>query len=79
MESALMRVLARRDATLKSRDLDELVARELQITPEQNAIIHSGSRTEFSYRMAWIRTKAKKKGLIERDESSGAWRKVASS
>jgi restriction system protein len=41
------------------------VARELSLTPEQLNQIHSGSRTELEYRLAWARTNAKGRKLIE--------------
>jgi restriction system protein len=41
------------------------VARELSLIPEQLNQIHSGSRTELEYRLAWARTNAKSKNLIE--------------
>jgi|LauGreSuBDMM15SN_2_FD.fasta_scaffold114656_1 restriction endonuclease Mrr len=66
LESALLKVLREAGGPLKSNEIDEKVALELKLTPEQMAILHSGSRTEISYRLAWVRTKAKKKGLLER-------------
>ena len=66
LESALLKVLREAGGPLKSTEIDEKVALELKLTPEQMAIFHSGSRTEISYRLAWVRTKAKKKGLLER-------------
>ena len=36
----------------------------LKLTESQINQIHSGSRTELEYRLAWARTNAKKKGLI---------------
>jgi len=35
------------------------IAKELSLTPEQLKQIHSGSRTELEYRLAWARTNAK--------------------
>jgi len=66
LETALLKVLREAGVPLKSSEIDEKVAIELNLTPEQLAILHSGSRTEVSYRLAWVRTKAKKKGLLER-------------
>ena len=34
------------------------------LTPEVVNKIHSGSRTELEYKLAWARTLAKQKGLI---------------
>jgi hypothetical protein len=66
LESALLKVLREAGVPLKSTEIDEKVAIELKLTPGQLAILHSGSRTEIGYRLAWVRTKAKKKGLLER-------------
>ena len=66
LETALLKVLREAGVPLKSSEIDKKVAIELKLTPEQLAILHSGSRTEISYRLAWVRTKAKKKGLIEK-------------
>ena len=66
LESALLKVLKEAGGPLKSSEIDDKVAIELKLTPDQLAILHSGSRTEISYRLAWVRTKAKKKGLLER-------------
>jgi len=41
------------------------IAKELSLTPEQLKQIHSGSRTELEYRLAWARTNAKSRKLIE--------------
>jgi len=41
------------------------VARELSLSSEQFNQIHSGSRTELEYRLAWARTNAKGRKLIE--------------
>jgi len=66
LEAAVVKVLREAGVPLKSSEIDEKVVLELKLTPDQLALIHSGSRTEISYRLAWVRTKAKKKGLLER-------------
>ena len=40
-------------------EINDAVARLLDIPSSLLAEIHSGNRTEFQYRMAWARTKAK--------------------
>ena len=40
------------------------VIADLKLTESQINQIHSGTRTELEYRLAWARTNAKKKGLI---------------
>ena len=73
LQKALIEVLIDNPSGLGSKEIDEEVARKLSIDPSLLAIVHSGSRTEFAYRLAWARTKAKKRKLIRRDESSKKW------
>jgi len=40
------------------------VARVLMLDSDSLSLIHSGSRTEFEYRLAWARTNCKARGLI---------------
>jgi restriction system protein len=40
------------------------VIKAMSLTPEVSNKIHSGSRTELEYKLAWARTLAKQKGLI---------------
>ena len=44
--------------------IDQAVSNSLNIPSNLLAEIHSGARTEFQYRMAWARTKAKSEGKI---------------
>jgi len=48
-----------------NKTIDEAVAKELDIPQKLLSEIHSGKRTEFQYRMAWARTKAKTDGKID--------------
>jgi restriction system protein len=50
---------------LHNNEIRERVSRLLGLNAEQLKQIHSGSRTEFEYRLAWARTNAKSKGLID--------------
>ena len=77
LEAAVLKVLREAGIPLKSSEIDQKVALELKLTPDQLALIHSGSRTEISYRLAWVRTKAKKKGLLERLPSN-RWNLITS-
>ena len=43
--------------------LKQVIA-NLKLSESQVSQIHSGSRTELEYRLAWARTNAKRKGLI---------------
>jgi hypothetical protein len=73
LQKALIEVLVENPSGLGSKEIDVEVARKLTIDPSLLAIVHSGTRTEFAYRLAWARTKAKKRKLISRDESSKKW------
>jgi restriction system protein len=50
---------------LHNNEIRERVSRLLGLNTEQLKQIHSGSRTEFEYRLAWARTNARSKGLID--------------
>ena len=52
------------NAPATNLEINEAVARLLDIPAGLLAEIHSGNRTEFQYRMAWARTKAKSEGKI---------------
>jgi hypothetical protein len=55
----------RSDATEHSNfEINAAVASRLNIPEHLLKEIHSGNRTEFEYRMAWARTKAKSEGRI---------------
>ena len=73
LQKALIEVLIDNPSGLGSKEIDEEVARKLSIDQSLLAIVHSGTRTEFAYRLAWARTKAKKRKLIMRDEFSKKW------
>jgi len=49
---------------LSNKLIDDAVAKNLNIPQNLLSEIHSGKRTEFQYRMAWARTKAKSDGKI---------------
>jgi hypothetical protein len=66
LAESLLRVLARNPEGLTVSEIDGAVKQDLGISPELASQIRSGNRTEFQYRMAWCRTKAKKALLIER-------------
>lgn len=66
LTDSLLNVLARSPEGLTVREIDSAVIQDLGISPELADQIRSGNRTEFQYRMAWCRTKAKKASLIER-------------
>jgi restriction system protein len=47
------------------RDIESQVAQDLALHEDSMKVVHSGTRTEFQYRMAWARTKAKSLGYLE--------------
>jgi restriction endonuclease Mrr len=66
LRDALLRVLHDSPGGLSTKEIDSSVATNLHLSEEQLSVIRSGTRTEFAYRMAWERTHAKNKGLIEK-------------
>lgn len=77
LETAVIGILKESGRPLKSKEIDELVIKKLEISKDLIDVIHSGSRTEIAYRLAWVRTKAKKKGLLERLPTN-QWRLINS-
>jgi restriction endonuclease Mrr len=75
LRDALLKVLAGSPDGLTTPEIDKAVAAELNLSADQLALIRSGNRTEFAYRLAWERTHAKAKGLILRT-SSRTWKIV---
>lgn len=61
---AIIELLRISDGPKTSKEIDAAVAKDLNISKSDLEVLHSGSRTKFSYRMAWERTHAKNKGLI---------------
>jgi restriction endonuclease Mrr len=66
LKDALLEVLRESPEGLTTSQIDTQVAKKLQLSAEQLGVIRTGNRTEVSYRLAWERTHAKKKGLIEK-------------
>ena len=73
LQDALLAVLRENPEGLTTSQIDQLVAKKLELSAEQLSVIRSGNRTEVSYRLAWERTHAKKKGLIEKT-ATRTWR-----
>ena len=72
LSDAVIKTLNENDS-LTSREIDNNVSLILKITELQKAVPHSsgsGSRTEFHYRMAWVRTKLKNSNLINRNQDN---------
>jgi restriction endonuclease Mrr len=49
-----------------NKEIEKRVIESLDIPIHLQEQVHSGSRTELSYRLGWAKTKAKIDGLIER-------------
>ncbi len=72
LESAVLNVLEK-NPNISSAMMDSIVSDTLKLSEEVRQLIHSGNRTELAYRLAWARTRAKKKGLIVQDQSNRTW------
>jgi len=75
MFNPLLQALRELGGSGRNDELENEVARIMDLTDEQLEIIHDperSSRSEFSYRLAWTRTYLKKHGLIE-NSSRGVW------
>jgi restriction endonuclease Mrr len=55
--------------------IESYVIEKLSIPEALVQILHSGTRSELAYRLAWARTKAKSAGLIVK-AGNGNWRLV---
>ena len=75
LRDALLKVLADFPSGLTTQEIDQAVAKHLNLSEAQLGIIRSGNRTEFAYRLAWERTHAKANGLIVRI-ATRAWKIV---
>lgn len=53
---------------LHNKQISSLLSKQLAIPAPLLEAIHSGTRTEFDYRLAWTRTKAKNSGWIQSDK-----------
>jgi restriction system protein len=60
----LIKVLADAGRPLTNSEIETAIIEKLEIPSSLVSVIHSGSRTELQYRLAWARTKAKSLGKI---------------
>ena len=60
----LLEYLKKQAGPVNNSQINQAVAESLGIPEHLLTKIHSGTRTEFQYRMAWARTKAKVEGKI---------------
>lgn len=72
LEKALFEALKQLGGSANSKTLDQKIIEILNLPSDVIELIHSGNRTEISYRLAWIRSKVKKQGKLSRD-SKGNW------
>ena len=61
-----MKALKANGGSARTDEIDKFVSDDLKLSEEQLSQIRSGNRTEIQYRLAWVRTKAKCRGLIEK-------------
>jgi len=78
LETSVLNAIKEFGGSAKANEIDMFVIKALQLTQEQISQIHSGNRTEIQYRLAWVRTKAKNRGLIERG-AKNTWQLVKGS
>lgn len=64
MVTSLVDALRDLGGTASVADIEQTVARRLNLSPEQLGLPHDKSRSEFQYRLGWTRTYAKKDGLV---------------
>ncbi len=66
LEASVLKALKANGGSARTEEIDNFVIEDLKLSSEQLALIRSGNRTEIQYRLAWVRTKAKSRGLIEK-------------
>ena len=66
LETSLLKAIKANGGIARTDEIDKFVSEDLKLSAEQLAQIRSGNRTEIQYRLAWVRTKAKSRGLIEK-------------
>jgi restriction system protein len=78
LEAAVLNAIKEFGGAAKTNEIDAFVIKALELTQEQISQIRSGNRTEIQYRLAWVRTKAKNRGLIEKTPNNH-WKLVEKS
>jgi len=66
LETSVLKAIKVNGGSARTEEIDKFVSDDLKLSSEQLAQIRSGNRTEIQYRLAWVRTKAKSRGLIEK-------------
>lgn len=73
LTETLLTVLRDMGGSGTASEIDKAVVSKLNLSVELLALKRDGNRGEIQYRLAWVRTKAKQKGLISR-ESNRVWK-----
>lgn len=68
----LFKALIQLGGSASNEELEEEVADLMRLTDKQLNEIHKGTKTKFSYRLAWARTYLKRFGLIN-NSTRGVW------
>ncbi len=66
LETSVLKAIQSLGGSARTDQIDKFVSEDLKLSEEQLSQIRSGNRTEIQYRLAWVRTKAKSRGLIEK-------------
>ena len=66
LETSVLKAIQSLGGNAQTDQIDKFVSEDLKLSEEQLSQIRSGNRTEIQYRLAWVRTKAKSRGLIEK-------------
>lgn len=69
LETSVLKAIKAKGGSARTEEIDKFVSEDLNLSTEQLGQIRSGKRTEIQYRLAWVRTKAKGRGLIEKSEN----------
>ena len=66
LEPVLMEILKDADFPMTNLEVLKSAKIRLDLSEEVSETIHDGNRTELEYRLAWARSRAKKKNLVRR-------------
>lgn len=70
LETSLLKALHSMGGTSTNKEIFDFVVGDLKISKSQLEVVRSGNRSEIEYRLAWARTRARKKGMIQRNGPS---------
>jgi repressor of nif and glnA expression len=71
LEQKLLEILIEQQSSLTAKQIDEILIPKLDLSNELLLKMRSPNRSEIRYRLAWVRTKARQKGLIEKSSNLG--------